>query len=169
MTIKDGGKELLTIRGIASKENITCSDGLLQEAEERKNINVALRQISKLKDNGSNGFSFFFSGLVTKAYKAGVELKIKIVFLISGDKKEKDATCKLGGNLSCEGSQTQGDFDCEDTFESDEYKNIDFTDPEAISILNSNPEVSGVSESENTQLSPLSIDKAIEETKEAQE
>ena len=56
MTIKDGGEEVLTIRGIASEENITCSDGLLQEAEERTNINVAFRQISKLKDNGSNGF-----------------------------------------------------------------------------------------------------------------
>jgi len=100
MTIKDGGEELLIMRCIASKENITCSDGLLQEAEERTNINVAFRQISKLKDNGSNGFSFFFSGLITKAYKAGVELKIKIVFLISGDKKEKDATCKLRSDVS---------------------------------------------------------------------
>jgi len=100
MTIKDGGEKFLTIRGIASKENITCSDCFLQEAEEKTNINVAFRQISKLKDNGSNRFSFFFSGLITKAYKAGVELKIKIVFIISGDKKEKDATCKLRSNVS---------------------------------------------------------------------
>ena len=170
ITIKDGGEEVLTIGGIASEENITCSDGLLKEAEERTNIDVAFRQISKLKDNGSNGFSFFFAGLVTKAYKAGVELKIKIVVLINGDKKEKDVTCKLRSDVSpSEGTQIQGDFDCEATVESDEYKNIDFTDPEAISISNSNPEVSGVSEQEDTQLSPLSTDKAIEETKEALE
>ena len=135
MTIKDEGEELLTIRGIDSEENIVCSEGLLQEAEERTNINVAFRQISKLKDNGSNGFSFFFAGLVTKAYKAGVELEIKIVVLISGDKKEKDVTCKLRSNVSpSEGNQIQRDFYCETTVESDEYKNIDFTDPEAISI-----------------------------------
>ena len=89
MAIKDGGEEVLAIRGIASEENINCSEGLLQEAEERININVAFRQISKLKDNGNNGFSFFFAGLVTKAYKAGVELKIKIVVLISVIKKKK--------------------------------------------------------------------------------
>jgi len=106
MAIKDGGEEVLTIRGIAFEENFTYSDGLLQEVEERTNINVAFRQISKLKDNGSNGFSFFFAGFVTKAYKTGVELKIKIVVLISGDKKEKDATCKLRSDLSpSEGSQ----------------------------------------------------------------
>jgi len=170
MAIKDGGEEALAIRDIAFEENFTCSDGLLQEAEERTNINVAFRQISKLKDNGSNGFSFFFAGLATKAYKAGVELKIIIVVLISVDKKEKGATYKLRSDASpSEGSQIQGDFDCEATVESDEYKNIDFTDPEAISISTSNPEVSGVSKQEDTQLSLLSTDKAIEETKEAQE
>jgi hypothetical protein len=170
LTIKDGSEEVLTIGSIVSEANIVCSDGLLQEAEDRTNIEVAFRQVSQLKENGSNGFSFFFAGLLTKAYKAGVQIKIKIVVLISGDKKEKDATCKLKSDVSpSEGRQIQGDFDCEVTVESDEYKNINFNNPESISLSTNNPEISGVSEQEDAQLSPLSTDKAIEETKEAQE
>ena len=84
--------------------------------------------------------------------------------------KRKNATCKLKSAVSPnDGSQVQGDFDCETKVESDEYKNINFTDPESISISSNNPEISGVSENEDTQLSPLSTDKAIEETKEAKE
>jgi len=170
ITIKDGIEEVLTISSIVSEDNITCSDGLLQESEQRTNINVAFRQVSKLKENGSNGFSFFFAGLLTKAYKAGYVLKIKIVVIIGDGKKEKDAECTLKSDVSpSDGSQIQGDFDCQATVESDEYKNIDFTDPETISISTNNPEVSGVSSQEDTQLSPLSTDKEIEETKEAQE
>ncbi len=44
MAIKDEGEEVLTIGGITPEENITFSDGLLQEAEERTNINVAFRK-----------------------------------------------------------------------------------------------------------------------------
>ena len=89
MTIKDGGEEVLTIESIVSEGNIICSDGLLQEAEERTNLDVALRQVSQLKENGNNGFSFFLAALLTKAYAAGAELKINIVVIIGGDKKEK--------------------------------------------------------------------------------
>ena len=149
----------MTIGSIVSEANIVCSDGLLQEAEDRTNIEIAFRQVSQLKENGSNGFSFFFAGLLTKAYKAGVQIKIKIVVLISGDKKEKDATCKLKSDVSpSEGRQIQGDFDCEVTVESDEYKSINFTNPESTN----NPEISGISEEEETQINPLSKDKEVE-------
>jgi hypothetical protein len=170
LTIKDGIEEVLTIGSIVSEVNITCSEGLLQEAKGRINIEVTFRQVSQLKENGSNGFLFFFAGLLTKAYKAGDQLKIKIVVLINADKMEKDSTFKLKSDVSpSEGRQIQGDFDCEVTVESDEYKNINFTNPKSISISTNNPEVSGVADQEDTQLSPLSTDKAIEETKEAQE
>ena len=134
------------------------------------NIDISFRQVSKFKQNGRNGFSFFLAGLLTKAYSAGVEIKIKIIVLIKGEKKEKDAACKLKSNVSpSDGRQIQGDFDCEATVESDEYSNINFTNPESIIVSNNNPEISGVSEQENTVLSPISTDIAIEETKEAQE
>ena len=109
----------MTIGSIVSEVNITCSEGLLQEAKDRTNIEVAFRQVSQLKENGSNGFLFFFGGLLTKAYKAGDQLKIKIVVLIYADKKEKDSTFKLKSDVSpSEGRQIQGDFDCEFTVES---------------------------------------------------
>ena len=90
MTIKKGNEEILTIGSIVSEDNITCSDGLLQEAEERTNINIAFRQVSKFRENGSNGFSFFFAGLVTQEYKAGYETNIKMAVLIDDSKKEKE-------------------------------------------------------------------------------
>ena len=170
MIIKKGNEEILTIGSIVSEDNITCSDGLLQEAEERTNINIAFRQVSKFRENGSNGFSFFFAGLVTEEYKAGYERNIKMAVLIDDSQKEKDATCKLRSDVSpSAGRQIQGDFDCQTTIESYEYSRIDFTDPETISISTNNPEVSGVSEQEDTKLSPLSTDIEINETIAAQE
>ena len=85
-------------------------------------------------------------------------------------KKKKNATCRLRSDVSpSAGSQIQGDFDCQTTIESYEYSRIDFTDPETISISTNNPEVSGVSEQEDTKLSPLSTDIEINETIAAQE
>ena len=76
--IKDGSKEVLVLRSFSSNEGITCSNGLLIEAEKRTKIDVSFRQVSHFKLNG-NGFSFFLAAFVTKRITIGFTINIKII------------------------------------------------------------------------------------------
>ena len=165
--IKDGPKEIINIRSFAPEEELNCLNGHLKEVEERIKKPVSFRQISHLKPNGKNGFSFFLATLLTQGMTKGYSINVKMIVIIKGEKVEKDTKCILRDDVEVEeGSQSQGDFDCEGTLEEDEYKEIDFNDPGNLTISTNNEEVLGVSDLDQEQASPLAIDIAINKTKE---
>ena len=165
--IKDGPEEILNIGSIAPEENLTCLNGHLKEVEERIKIPVSFRQISHLKPNGKNGFSFFLATLLTQRMTKGYSINVKMIVIIKGEKAEKETKCILRDNVEVEeGSQVQGDFDCEGTLEEDEYKGIDFEDSGNVTISTNNEEVLGVSDLDQEQASPLATEIAINKTKE---
>ena len=91
---------------------------------------------------------------------------MKIIVSIDGKKKEKDAICTLQNNVEPkEGEQVQGNFKCEVNVEDEEYSKIDFNNTESIKISPENEEITGISELEDDQISPLATDIAINETK----
>ena len=165
--IKDGPKEIINIRSFAPEEELNCLNGHLKEVEERIKKPVSFRQISHLKPNGKNGFSFFLATLLTQGMTKGYSINVKMIVIIKGEKVEKDTKCILRDDVELEeGSQSQGDFDCEGTLEEDEYKEIDFNDPGNLTISTNNEEVLGVSDLDKEQASPLATDIAINKTKE---
>ena len=89
---------------------------------------------------------------------------MKIIVIIDGKKREKDAICKLENNAK-EGEQIKDNFKCEVILEQDEYSKIDFKNTESIKISPENEEISGITELEEYQISPLATDIAINETK----
>ena len=165
--IKDGPKEILNIGSIAPEENLTCLNGHLKEVEERIKKPVSFRQISHLKPNGKNGFSFFLATLLTQSMTKGYSINVKMNVIIKGEKSEKETKCILRNDVKVEeGSQAQGDFDCEGTLEEDEYKEIDFKNAGNLTISTNNGEVLGISDLDQEQASPLATEIAINKTKE---
>ena len=166
--IKDGSKEILNIGGISSEETISCINGLLTEAEKKTDINISFRQVSHLKFNGINAFSFFLIALFSKNMDPGSTITLKIIVLVNGIKKEKNVQCTLRNNVVVSrGIPSQGIFDCEKIFEKDEeeeYKGINFNDAESIKISSNNSDIGGIDEVEGN-LSPLATDEAINKTK----
>ena len=139
----------------------------MKEVEERIKRPVSFRQISHLKPNGKNGFSFFLAALLTQRMTKGYSINVKMIVIIKGEKAEKETKCILRDNVEVEeGSQAQGDFDCEGTLEEDEYKGIDFEDSGNVTISTNNEEVLGVSDLDQEQASPLATEIAINKTKE---
>ena len=165
--IKDGPEEILNIGSIAPEEELKCLNGRLKEVEERIKKPVSFRQISYLKPNGKNGFSFFLAAFLTQGMTKGYSINVKMIVIIKGEKTEKETKCILRDNVEVEeGSQAQGDFDCEGTLEEDEYKEIDFEDSGNVTISTNNEEVLGVSDLDQEQASPLATEIAINKTKE---
>ena len=163
--IKDGNEELFNLGSFSSEKKITCLNGLLLEKQKKKDIKISFRQVSHLKHNGKNGFEFIFISLISD--KKPVEpIKMKVLVLIDGKKKEKEAICTLQNNVDPkQGEQVQGDFKCEVIVEEEEYPKIDFYKVETIQISPENEEISGISELDNNQTSPYATDIAINETK----
>jgi hypothetical protein len=166
MIIKDGPKEVVNFCGFKSEKNITCSNGVLLEAEERVKIPISFRQVSHLVKK-DNGLEFFFAGLISEKKSANFTLTMKIVVVINEIKKEKDAVCTLQNDVEPGDDQVQGDFKCEVSLEEDELKEIKIEETEAIQISSNNEEIAGVSELEEEDKSPKATDIAIEEAKEA--
>ena len=166
--IKDELEEVVILGGIDTKKGITCSNGLLLDADKKSKINISFRQVSHFVKNGKNGFSFFFAALITQKLTIGFSINIKIIILVRDVKKEKLGKCTLKNDVSPKSDeQVQGDFNCEFTLDNDEYENMDFTDTESVKISPYNEEISGVSDLEKDEVSPIATDKAIEETKDA--
>ena len=162
--IKEGKEEFLNLEGFSSGKKITCTNGLLIEKVKKKDINIAFRQVSHLKPNGKNGFSFIFVSLISN--KDPVEyIKMKIIVLIDDHKIEKEANCTILNDVDPkDGKQVQRNFQCEVIVESEEYPKIDFANVESIKISPENDQISGISNLDNSQTSPLATDKAINET-----
>ena len=166
--IKDGLEEVFIVKDIDTKQGITCSNGLLLEADKKTKINISFRQVSHFVKNGKNGFSFFLAALIKEKLTKGYSINIKTIILVKDVKKEKIGKCTLKNDVSPKSDeQVQGDFDCEVILDEEEYNNMNFTDPQSVMISPDNEEISGVSNLENYWASPIATDKAIEETKDA--
>ena len=168
LIIKDGSKEILNIGGISSEEAISCKNGLLTEAEKKADVKISFRQVSHLKFNGKNAFSFFLIALSSNNMPQGSTITLKIIVLVNGIKKEKEVQCTLRNNvIVSRGIPSQGIFDCEKIFEKDEeedYKGIEFNNAESIKISSNNSDIGGINEVDGN-LSPLATDEAINKTK----
>ena len=152
--IKKGNEEILNLGSFSSEKGISCLNGILSEAEKKIKNPIAFRQVSHLENNGINGFSFLFVPLISQPIQVNSVI-MKIIVIIDGKKKEKDAICKL----------VKTNFKCEVTLESEEFSKIDFKNVESIKISPENEEISGISDLEEYQISPLATDIAINETK----
>ena len=164
--IKEGIVELLNIKNFSSPEVLDCQSGILKEAEKKSELSLSFRQVSHLVDNKKNGFSFFFAGLTKKTMKKGESFIMKLLILLNGIKTEKEAKCALQQDASLQSEeQIQADFNCDVTLEKDEYKNLNLSNPSAVTIPPDNEEVSGCSELNKEESSPKATDDAIEESK----
>ena len=165
--IKEGKEEILNLRSFSIEKKITCTNGLLQKVKNKNSNIIAFRQVSHLNKNGKDGFSFIFISLISE--KPVEPIKMKIIVIINGQKKEKVANCTFINNNnnteSNDGKQVQGDFKCDVIVDNGEYTNINFTNVESIKISPDNEQISGISELDNNQTSPLATDIAINETK----
>ena len=153
----------MSLGSFSTEKKISCLNGILSEAEKKIKTPIAFRQVSHLEKNGVNGFSFLFVPLISQPIQVDSVI-MKIIVLIDGKKKQKDAICKFEGDIK-EGPKTKGNFKCEVILEKEEYLKIDFKDVESIKISPENEEISGISDLENNQTSPLATDIAINETK----
>ena len=164
--IKDEANELLNIKGFTSPEVLNCQNGVLNEAEAKSELSIAFRQVSHLVDNKNNGFSFYFAGFTGKSLTKGENIVMKMILLLNGVKTEKEAKCVLQNDVTVGSSGlAQGDFNCEVTLEDSEYKNLNISNPYAITISPDNVAISGCSGLNKEESSPKATDNAIEETK----
>ena len=164
--IKDEANELLNIKGFTSPEVLNCQNGVLNEAEAKSELSIAFRQVSHLVDNKNNGFSFYFAGFTGKSLTKGENIVMKMILLLNGVKTEKEAKCVLQNDVTVGSSGlAQGDFNCEVTLEDTEYKNLNISNPYAITISPDNVAISGCSGLDKEESSPKATDNAIEETK----
>jgi hypothetical protein len=162
--IKDGPKEVFIISAI-KKEEVKCQNGLALEAGKRTKINVTFRQVSHFAPKENKGFGFFFAGLLSKKMIKSEKIIINIIVIINGNKVEKPATCTLKSDVEPNGGISQGDFDCDVPLETTEFSQVNFTDPNSITISENNEEVSGIDNIDSDQSSPIAIDASIEEMK----
>ena len=154
------------MKSVSTTSNITCSNGFLLEASNKANVKISFRQVSHFKENGINGFSFFLASIISQTLNAGHSITIKIYILINGVKTEKTAKCVLESTVNpSSGSKSQGDFICEsEELKEDEYKQINFTDSQSFTVSSENSVISGVSDLDDGQDSPIQTDKEIAES-----
>ena len=135
-TIVTSGAEELFILTNFTSENMTCSNGLKLQAEEKLNVDVSFRQVSHPQKT-DNGLSFFFAGFANSELKTTTPIQINVIVVIGGNNVEKVAECKLRENVKpTEGEQTQGDFDCNVPLESGEDAK-----PESLTISENNDNI----------------------------
>ena len=156
-TIVTSGAEELFILTNFTSENMTCSNGLKLQAEEKLNVDVSFRQVSHPQKT-DNGLSFFFAGFANSELKTTTPIQINVIVVIGGNNVEKVAECKLRENVKpTEGEQTQGDFDCNVPLESGEDAK-----PESLTISEKNDNIGGCSDLSAEEASPSLTEEAIE-------
>ena len=156
-TIVTSGAEELFILTNFTSENMTCSNGLKLQAEEKLNVDVSFRQVSHPQKT-DNGLSFFFAGFANSELKTTAPIQINVIVVIGGNNVEKVAECKLRENVKpTEGKQTQGDFDCNVPLESGEDAK-----PESLTISENNDNIGGCSDLSAEEASPSLTEEAIE-------
>ena len=164
--VKNGDEELFILASITDQK-LKCGNGLLKEAQEKVNVDISFRQVSKIKQE-TKGFSFFFAAFINSRLAAKFEMMMKMIVIINKEKVEKNATCVLREDVNPSGEPIQGDFDCNVILEDSEKNEMDMSDPEAISVSPDNNEIGGCAELSIEEASPKATDEAIENSKKAE-
>ena len=91
---------------------------------------------------------------------------MKILLLIKDIKIEKEAQCILQKDANLQSQKyVQANFICEVTLESNEYKDLNLSDPYSVTVSPNNEIVSGCSELNKEESSRKATDIAIEHSK----
>ena len=161
--IKEGTKEVLLLGSFMSEEQITCANAIYKESTEKSSITISFRQVSHFEKK-SNGFSFYFTSLLSKEYKKGYNLDLKMDVEIKGKYTEKIANCILEKDAyPAAGSLVQGNFLCSVNLSPSEYSNTNFT---TIKVSQANDKIGGISNLNEITENPYKTDLAIKEIKE---
>ena len=177
--IKDGIDEKLIIGESESQNDITCSNGKENDAKEKLSTVITFRQISHLiQMKAQNSFIFLLVTLLTQSYQKDNELKVNITItentkknkkVKKSEKSEETAICKIEKELQINlESLLQGAFICEVKLEEAKYNRIYFTDPYSIKIYPNNDKVSGTSELEEDETSPIATQNKIDNSGETE-
>ena len=156
--VSEGAEEIFILRNLSS-DRMNCKNGLEAKAEEKSNVDISFRQVSKIKEI-TNGLSFFFAAFVKTNLEASYSIPMNVFVIINGQKVEKEANCTLKEAVESSGTPVQGDFDCVVPLESNET-----VAPENLTVSTNNDNIGGCSELTKEEASPNLTDYAIEETK----
>ena len=161
--IKEGIKEVLLLGSFMPEDQVTCANAIYKESTEKSSITVSFRQVSHFEKK-SNGFSFYFTSLLSKEYKKGYNLILKMDVEINGKYTEKNANCILNDDAYPEaGTLVQGNFLCSVDLSPSEYTNTNFT---TIRVSQANDKIGGISNLNEITENPYKTDLAIKEIKE---
>ena len=161
--IKEGTKEVILLGSFMSEEQITCANAIYKESTKKSSITISFRQVSHFEKK-SNGFSFYFTSLLSKEYKKGYNLDLKMDVEIKGKYTEKIANCILEKDAyPAAGSLVQGNFLCSVNLSPSEYSNTNFT---TIRVSQANDKIVGISNLNEITENPYKTDLAIKEIKE---
>ena len=161
--IKEGIKEVLLLGSFMPEDQVTCANAIYKESTEKSSITVSFRQVSHFEKK-SNGFSFYFISLLSKEYKKGYNLILKMDVEINGKYTEKNANCILNDDAyPAAGAVVQGNFLCSVDLSPSEYTNTNFT---TIRVSQANDKIGGISNLDKITENPYKTDLAIKEIKE---
>ena len=161
--IKEGIKEVLLLGSFMPEDQVTCANAIYKESTEKSSITVSFRQVSHFEKK-SNGFSFYFTSLLSKEYKKGYNLILKMDVEINGKYTEKNANCILNDDAyPAAGAVVQGNFLCSVDLSPSEYTNTNFT---TIRVSQANDKIGGISNLDKITENPYKTDLAIKEIKE---
>ena len=161
--IKEEIKEVLLLGSFMPEDQVTCANAIYKESTEKSSITVSFRQVSHFEKK-SNGFSFYFTSLLSKEYKKGYNLILKMDVEINGKYTEKNANCILNDDAyPAAGAVVQGNFLCSVDLSPSEYTNTNFT---TIRVSQANDKIGGISDLDKITENPYKTDLAIKEIKE---
>ena len=161
--IKEGINEVLLLGSFMPEEQITCANAIYLESTEKSSITISFRQVSHFEKK-SNGFSFYFISLLSKEYKKGYNLNLKMDVEIKRKYVKKNANCILEEDASpAAGALVQANFLCSVDLSPSEYSNTNFN---TIRVSQANDKIGGISNLNEITENPYKTDLAIKEIKE---
>ena len=162
--IKDGTKELFILPSFGI-DDIQCRNGILQEVEEKVDVDISFRQVSTIQKI-SKGFTFFFAAFVNNQLQANAEITMKVILLLSNTTEiEKNATCVLRETVSpSNGNPIQGDFDCSVSLTDEEDNSVGSN--YELTVSPDNDDIGGCADLTEQEKSPRLTDLAIAESEE---
>ena len=162
--IKDGIKELFILQSIKI-EGLNCGNGVLKEAEEKIDVDISFRQVSKIQKI-TKGFNFFFAAFVNNRLSARSEITMRMILLLQNAVEiEKNATCVLREAVRpSNGNPIQGDFDCSVSLTDEEENSVG--ENYELTVSSNNDGIGGCADLSDQEKSPKLTDEAIAESEE---
>ena len=164
IVIKDGIKELFILQSIKI-EGLNCGNGVLKEAEEKIDVDISFRQVSKIQKI-TKGFNFFFAAFVNNRLSARSEITMRMILLLQNAVEiEKNATCVLREAVRpSNGNPIQGDFDCSVSLTDEEENSVG--ENYELTVSSNNDGIGGCADLSDQEKSPKLTDEAIAESEE---